>query len=132
MGLAIPPPPVIGNPCAVCDGVLWPAGATPQFIHVHFWEIIKCPLVVQDPPDGIYVLQQDLIDPCIWEYFDGDYGIEVNIDVAQWIRAIGFQGPGVEDFFFAPFVPCQSLYDNAYVACLLNFGKGGTCEITWS
>ena len=43
MGTPIPVPPVIGDDCSLCDSILWPHGAPPQFITVWFAGIINCP-----------------------------------------------------------------------------------------
>lgn len=133
MGYPIPPPPVIGANCAVCDGTLWDAGATPRFIHVEFEDLIKCGASPINPPNAIFVLEQDAGDPCKWEYSDVQFLIIVTIVAGQ--TEITCVGQGVAagfSYFWDQDAQCTSDFTNMRVVCIAGIGSvRGTAHIDW-
>lgn len=133
MGYPIPPPPVIGDNCAVCDGTLWQPGETPRFIHVEFAGLIKCPAGPLNPPNAIWVPEQDAVDPCKWVYQDNKFRVVVEIGVGA--TEVGCIGQGVAagwNFFAGAGGGCQSDFNNIYVACVGNIAAiNGTAHIDW-
>lgn len=134
MGQATPPPPVIGDHCAHCDGVLWPAGQTPKFPRVTFSDLVKCPLAVSDPPDGTYVLTQDPVDPCLWEYFDSLFQITLVTQAGPtWVAATGSPPFHGRLYFYDSQGGCASDFVNDYRFCIGNEeSRFGTAHVDWS
>lgn len=132
MGTKTPGPPVIGDYCPECDGVLWPAGETPKFIHAELDGLVRCPEAEVDPPNGTWVLQQFEITPCYFtletETMRAAIYVHDEGDIIWVYKAI----PVVPSFFMAHFILCESDYDNEQVECLpFYWAKGGTLHIDW-
>lgn len=133
MGYPIPPPPVFGDNCAVCDGTLWQPGETPRFIHVELKGLVKCGGAPLDPPNAIWVPEQDAVNPGLWEYEDNKFFVRVAIDVGA--TQVSCSGRGVAagwEFFLGILGACKSDFPNIYVACFGNRAAfGGTAHIDW-
>jgi len=134
MGLPIPIPPVLGPNCTHCDDICWPAGQTPQFIHLEFAGLQFCGGSPLSPPIAIWVLEQNAVQPCFWEYLDDKFYITV--EVAAGFTEVGCSGPppGLGwNFFFDQKGPCVSDFVNDYTLCVGNTGSiNGTAHVTWS
>lgn len=133
MGYPIPPPPVIGANCIHCAGTLWSAGETPRFIHVEFAGLIKCPAGPLNPPNAIWVLEQDAIDPCKWTYEDNKFFVIVEIGAGA--TEVGCTGRGVAagwNFFTGSLGACKSDFNNINIVCVGNIAaRAGTTHIEW-
>lgn len=135
MGTATPPPPVIGDACHHCDDVLWLPNQSPQFIHVEFKDLVKCPGSPLEPPNAIFVLKQSIAFPCLWEFESDEFGIGVGIGVLHSeVLCVGRGiGVGFNYFWHQAAVDCLSDFVNFWVACAGLIGSiNGTAHITWS
>lgn len=124
---------MIGDYCPECDGVLWPAGETPKFIHAELDGLIDCTGGAVASANGTWVLQQKEATPCYFmletEIMRAAIYVHTNGEI-QWVyRAI----PLVPLFFMAHFVLCESDYDNEIVSCAAgDVAHSGTLHIDWS
>lgn len=133
MGQATPPPPIIGDLCVHCNGVLWPAGQTPKHPRVTFADLVKCPLATQDPPDGTYMLTQDAVDPCKWEYSDSHFLITLKTQAGPtWVACTGPPPGHGNNYFYDSQGGCASNFANDYLFCLANIeAHHGTAHVDW-
>lgn len=132
MGTPIPIPPVIGDDCSLCDSILWPPGATPQFITVFFADIIACPSAPADPPAGNYMLSQDSSTSGMWRYLDVDY--EILYFIEPWESDLRCYVTGEPDqlyFMHNTGQNCRTNFTNQFANCwaLPNHGIFGTGRI---
>lgn len=134
MGTPTPPPPVIGDFLAFCDTILWPAGFTPLFIHVEFIGLIKCVLAGVDPPNAIWVLQQDPVDATKWVYEDALFYIAVFLRDPNTEMVCEGRGVAVNKHFFqAAGAGCRTTLTNILITCPpQNWSRHGTATLTWS
>lgn len=134
MGTPTPEPPVEGDPCAHCAGILWPAGGAPQFIHVEFKDLIMCPLSPVSPPNAIWVLEQSPIFACTWVYDGTLFRVVVESGAGQTeVGCIGVGAAAGWTFFQGSRGACESEFNNIIVTCGGGFGsRMGTSTITWS
>lgn len=133
MGTPTPPPPVVGENCAFCDDVHWPAGATPKFIHLTAIDLEECPAADVGPPNGIWVLQQLDGWPCDWEYDDGKVKWKVVVEAAGFVEGHTWRPDvGWRWAFACDLLGCVSSGDNMFTTCNGRNCKNGRIEIVWS
>lgn len=132
MGLPMPPPPIIGDGCAMCDNVLWLPGATPKNPTALVAGLVKCPMAPHDPPDGPYIMTQDPGVPCWWWYKDAEFQMHCGVSaVVSFFDIYDFPAAGWW-WFLGRAGPCASVFTNALVGCLPTHGtKLGTVTMLW-
>lgn len=64
-----------GDECPSCVDILFD-GVTPKYVEADISGIIKCPMVIPDPPNGTVLLTQTV--PCTWKTV-------VGINFYEWI-----------------------------------------------
>lgn len=133
MGTPTPPVPPPGDPCAFCDGLLWPIGTPPGFLEVDLWDLVKCVGCPIDPPNGKWWLEQQAGYSSHWLYADSLYLIEVWLDaVNSYIIAGSAAGPPWWDFFADTRAGCQYSFVNDWTACGGNVGSiNGETYVHW-
>lgn len=133
MGYPIPPPPVIGDNCAVGDDILWLPGKTPRFIHVELVDLVPCPGAPLESPNAIFVLVQDPLVPCHWDYTDSKFHVYVDLTQAQ--AECGVTGvPPLQmwEYFFSQIPHGQSDFANWQLACDgVIAAIDGTAHVEW-
>jgi len=122
----IPGPP--GDNCAQCDNILWTPGSTPLFVQLTFKDIVPCPLAPLPPPNGSWVLRQDSVLPCLWEYYDSDWLISWALAAGSSEYSARGVSPGYNSIFFWNDVGnCLLTANNHHNVCLANVvGIGGS------
>ncbi|MCK5612172.1 hypothetical protein KAR91_60430 [Candidatus Pacearchaeota archaeon] len=133
MGTPTPPPPTIGNPCAGCDGILWPVGETPRFVQILAALLEKCPGCPIDAPNGLWWLEQDPGDNCTWRYEDSLYKmILFGAGAGKQVRITDTADPLQWWFFDTLGGVCPYDFVNLFVACNPTVGsKNGTIHVYW-
>ena len=133
MGTPTPPPPVIGDNCVRGDGVLWPAGQTPKFVKLELTGLEKCPLCPIDAPNGNWWVEQDSVQPCLWEWADAHYWMQLFLQAASSILLVTSPEAPPNWYFFndtAP--PLEDNFTNELVVCVGDTGaKNGTGVVHW-
>lgn len=118
MGTPTPPPSVPGNVCPNCDGVLWPAGATPKFVKLELTGLEKCPASPTDAPNGIWWLEQTAPNSCIWEYRDGLYYMTLLLSADSSVLLVTTPEVPPDWFFFTDTAdPCEENFTNEFENC---------------
>ena len=96
--------------------------------------MVACPGAPTTPPSGIYVCQQDALDPCKWIYNDVNFNLGVSTEVNEGIWAVG-PPPGYLPKYFideGPFDCAVTVETNDRNCADPNVeASGGTAEITW-
>lgn len=138
MGLKVPKPPPdygYGDDCLDC----WPAGKTPNYVFVRFWDITACPTRPK-PPNGMpFICKQNPAFPCLYE---GEFvfeGITWMAFYNSWIfNPAGHQCdlqlwpdvPGGNVYFYSLIGACSVDFDNV-LTCVGGFwGEGGHAHVT--
>jgi hypothetical protein len=128
MGTPQPEPPVIGEQCHLCDGVLWLPGDTPLYIKCIFTGITTCPGAPAAAPNGEWILTQRELYPCQWRYADDTYQITFRVDV-NWCRLSCGWVPFLTDLWFRDEIlpTCQRFFYNEFTECIgpPPYGAGG-------
>lgn len=132
MGTETPPPPVVGETCAIADGILWPVGKTPKFIHARLAELVECPIAEKPPPNGIWVIQQHPDFHCQWFLETDLIRFEINVHAVGAIQFVWKGIPLVPLAFMAYFSLFESDYANEIVNCDAgDWSHGGNLHIDW-
>jgi len=129
MGTPITPSPISPTGCTKGDGILWAPGCPPLYLSATISDILTCPWAPYTAPAGVYVLEADPIQPCVWFYRDAYYTILMVIDeVNSYFRILTVEAPYLDYFYkltpgvtFGPFL-------NYWTACkgpTHNYGAGG-------
>lgn len=134
MGSPVPIPPEIGGPCERCDGILWTPGHTPRWLQASPSNIFMCPGSPAPMPSGLYVLQQDPLNPCQYgsAYEPWAFGCIFYADRTlfyiqhqSWPMKYAFFHFGIDN-------PCELLFTNDQTDCdLPAIGKGGHVSCTF-
>lgn len=118
MGDEVIIPPEIGDPCAVCNGLLWPAGKTPRFMEITFEGLVRCPGGHRDPPDGKYYLEQSLGNPCWWNYSDSFFHMSYRPFLPiPTLTVMCVIHPFERYFHSVPGLACDETFANGIVFC---------------
>ena len=118
MGTPTPPPPIVGDHCALCDDVHWPAGDTPRFITLQVSGLERCPVADYDAPNGVYILEQVPASPCVWQYDKDKHFWEVEVAADGYV--FGMQkrdAGGYRHAFLGDLFGCVDNTDNNYIDC---------------
>lgn len=134
MGLPTEEPPVVSGVCDKCDGIRWPVGQSPKFIHIEFKDLVKCPACPVNPPNAIFVLEQDAAVVCRWLLEDSNWSIAFHLPLATSEIFVTGRGAGAGWNFFLDFGGnCQEDFTNWLDACGgINGAINGTAHVTWS
>ena len=125
-------PPVFGDNCVGCDDVLWNPGETPMFVKLEVRDLVGCPGAPAAAPNGDWILSQDAIDPCKWEYLDSLYWFVMNI--AAIASNLRISEPPVANwgYFLDNTGGCPSVFANELVACGgFTASINGTVTVLW-
>lgn len=131
MGIPVPPPPVIGDLCFWCDGILWPAGFTPMFVKCTLADIVECAIANFVAPNTTFVLKQNPDISCQWNYSDAKYTVLWVIS-QYWTSLECREAIVPYRLFFrhTNYAACQLDFINEFVICDgTNAGRFGTGEI---
>lgn len=138
MGLEVPDIPDdygYGDDCLHC----WPAGKTPNYVFIRFWDITPCPGIPAPPNGYCFVCKQDPLKPC---RFFGTLDFNGLTWLAQWVS---WAWPGVDPIseiqlnaqdvlfsasFYEEGIPCQQDYAVNFCTCPGWGGTGGHAHVT--
>lgn len=87
----------IGANCAKCDGLLWPAGATPKYAFLLVQGVTMCPGFAGPPSNGYFQLTQEPGSPCDYKWNDGTifiwlrYGVGTTLNIEKTLVGRMFQ-----------------------------------------
>lgn len=133
MGTPVIEPPEYGDDCPACTPSLFPIGETPRFVFMTVSGIITCPGAPYPAPNGEWVLEQWIGNPCHWSLVSGPYNL--GWWMVPTMNSTGCQLTGGPSNYFLYFgTPvCQTVLANQYLACTgaPRGGKLGTVTITW-
>lgn len=139
MGLEVPDVPDdygYGDDCIHC----WPAGKTPLYVFVRFWDIETCPGCPTPPNGYTFVCKQDPVVPCrfvgqltfggwTWQAIWLCWAKPFEDDISE--ITITAEGSPCASPFWQEGAPCQQDYDNFYVDCAgIKGGKNGHAHVT--
>lgn len=132
MGEDTPDGGPIGDPCGLCNDILWLPGKTPRFLKSIFFEIVECFPWFPPVPNGEFIVEQDGALPCYWKYEDADYFISYRLtatyshlaaSTVQALKAWTYFYDRIED-------TCKNGFTNANADCLWpHCGKFGTAVV---
>lgn len=132
MGEETPDGGPIGDSCALCDDILWPAGETPKYLKAVFEGIVECFGWFPPVPNGEFILEQDGGNPCYWTYSDDDYFISYRTATTySQLSARTVQGGTAWWYFYDRIEDtCKNGFTNDNADCLGNHcGKFGTAVV---
>jgi len=131
MGLKIPPRPPdygAGDDCLAC----WPAGKTPNYAFIRFWDIEACP-GFGDPPNGYcFVSKQDPVFPCLFVgelHFAGYLWRATYLATFSTVQLVTWT-PGLLNYFYAEEIPCSQSFPTNLNVCPFFAGESGHCHVT--
>lgn len=119
-----------GDDCAQCKSVIFDE-ITPKYVEVLIAGLVKCPLAVLDPPDGVYLLEQDNIIPCLWGGLAGPIGLSWFLNAGKSLFQADI-GMGLFWFQHQTNNPCDTIFTNQLGPCGGDVQAiGGTADIFW-
>ena len=119
-----------GDDCELC-GCPDLGENTPRYIEAHISGIVDCPGAILPAPDGVYLLEQFNVRPCIWGTNIGIQSIILNYENEDSIFEIQVTN-NILWFQHQTGLKCSSSFINQLVLCGGDIqATGGTVTVFW-